>query len=167
MDTWRRPVTLFIAIAIGALIVWAIVDAVAALGFACVVLVFVVFAHVRDLTALQRWLKDPRPETMPNVSSHWEPKSTQLARLIRSQRRSSAELRLILDRFRLAAAAIPDGVCMLDVNDRIEWCNPSAEMHLGLDAKRDAGIPSPISYASPSSSRFSAPSRKAHRSKSR
>jgi len=140
LDTWRRPVTLFIAIAIGALIVWAIVDAVAALAFACVVLVFVVFAHARDLTALQRWLKDPRPETMPNVSSHWEPTFTQLARLIRSQRRSSAELRLILDRFRLAATAIPDGVCMLDVNDRIEWCNPSAEVHLGLDAKRDNGI---------------------------
>jgi two-component system, OmpR family, phosphate regulon sensor histidine kinase PhoR len=140
LDTWRRPVTLFIAIAIGALIVWAIVDVPAALAFACVVLVFVVLAHVRDLTTLQRWLKDPRPETMPNVSSAWEPTFTQLARLIRSQRRSSSELRVTLDRFRLAAAAIPDGVCMLDVNDRIEWCNPTAEVHLGLDAKRDGGI---------------------------
>jgi len=29
---------------------------------------------------------------------------------------------------------------MLDVSDRIEWCNPGAEVHLGLDAKRDGGI---------------------------
>jgi two-component system phosphate regulon sensor histidine kinase PhoR len=140
LDTWRRPVWLFIGIAIGALVVWAISDALVALGFACVVLALVVFAHVRDLTALQSWLKDARPETMPNVSSAWEPTFTQLARLIRSQRKSSSELRIILDRFRLAAAAIPDGVCMLDVNDRIEWCNPSAEVHLGLDARRDVGM---------------------------
>jgi two-component system phosphate regulon sensor histidine kinase PhoR len=140
LDTWRRPVTLFIAIAIGALIVWAIADVLGALAFACVVLVLVVFAHLRDLTALQQWLRDPRPETMPNVSSAWEPTFTQLARLIRSQRRSSAELRVTLDRFRLAAAAIPDGVCMLDGRDHIEWCNPGAAVHLGLDAERDVGM---------------------------
>jgi two-component system phosphate regulon sensor histidine kinase PhoR len=140
LDTWRRPIALFVAIAVGTAIVWAIANAVVALALACVVLLFVVIAHLRDLSALQQWLKDPRPETMPNVSSMWEPTFTQLARLIRAQRRSSAELRLTLDRFRLAAAAIPDGVCMLDVNDRIEWCNPSAEVHLSLDAKRDGGI---------------------------
>lgn len=140
LDTWRRPITLFIAIAIGAVIVGALANIVVALAFACVVLMLILVAHLRDLTALQRWLKDPRPETMPNVSAAWEPTFTQLARLIRSQRRRSAELRVTLDRFRLAAAAIPDGVCMLDVNDRIEWCNPTAEVHLGLDAKRDVGI---------------------------
>lgn len=140
LDTWRRPITLFIAIAIGAVIVGALANIVVALAFACVVLMLILVAHLRDLTALQRWLKDPRPETMPNVSAAWEPTFTQLARLIRSQRRCSAELRVTLDRFRLAAAAIPDGVCMLDVNDRIEWCNPTAEVHLGLDAKRDVGI---------------------------
>ena len=141
MDTWRRPVTLFVAIAIGALILGAITNGLIALAFCCVFLALVVFAHQRDLSALQRWLKDPRPETMPSVSSAWEPAFTQLARLIRSQRRSSSELRITLDRFRLAAAAIPDGVCILDGRNHIEWCNPGAETHLGLDAKRDAGLP--------------------------
>ncbi|MFO1204356.1 MAG: phosphate regulon sensor histidine kinase PhoR [Burkholderiales bacterium] len=140
MDTWRRPITLFVAIAIGTAITWAVANLVVALGFACAALLLVVVSHLRDLSALQRWLKDPRPETMPNVSSTWEPTFTRLARLIRSQRRSSAELRDTLDRFRLAAAALPDGVCMLDVSDRIEWCNPGAESHLGLDARRDGGI---------------------------
>lgn len=140
MDTWRRPITLFAAIAIGTAIVWALTHLVVALGFACAVLLLVVLAHMRDLSALQRWLKDPRPETMPEVSPTWEPAFTQLVRLIRSQRHRSTELRVTLDRFRLAAAALPDGVCMLDVSDRIEWCNPGAEAHLGLDAKRDGGI---------------------------
>ncbi|MET1083823.1 MAG: phosphate regulon sensor histidine kinase PhoR [Burkholderiales bacterium] len=139
MDTWRRPLILLILLSVVALIVNAAVGTVAALGFFCAVLAFLVFVHLRDLVALQRWLKDPRPEAMPNVSGAWDPAFSHLARLIRSQRRSSSELKVTLDRFRLAAAAIPDGVCMLDGSDRIEWCNPSAEVHLGLDAKRDAG----------------------------
>jgi two-component system phosphate regulon sensor histidine kinase PhoR len=121
------------------LLVDAAAGPVAGLAVVCAVLALLVFVHLRDLGALQTWLKDPRPETMPNVSGAWDPAFSHLARLIRSQRRSSAELKITLDRFRLAAAAIPDGVCMLDRGDHVEWCNPSAELHLGLDATRDIG----------------------------
>ena len=52
LDTWRRPITLFIAIAIGAVIVGALANIVVALAFACVVLMLILVAHLRDLTAL-------------------------------------------------------------------------------------------------------------------
>src|SRR5262249_24879680 len=41
--------------------------------------------------------------------------------------------------FRQAGAAMPDGMVILDAQDRIEWCNPVAENHFGLDRQRDAG----------------------------
>lgn len=139
METWRRPLMLLIGVALVALVVGAVAGALAALSFTTAVLALLVVLYLRDLAALQRWLKDPRPETAPEVSGAWEEAFSYLGRLIRSQRRSSTELRVTLDQFRLAAAAIPDGVCMLDGGNRIEWCNPSAEVHLGLDAERDIG----------------------------
>jgi two-component system phosphate regulon sensor histidine kinase PhoR len=33
---------------------------------------------------------------------------------------------------------MPEGVTILDESDRIEWCNPVAENHFGIDSKRDA-----------------------------
>jgi len=44
-----------------------------------------------------------------------------------------------LNDFRLAGAAMPDGMVILDQADRIEWCNPKARQHFGLDHERDAG----------------------------
>ena len=34
---------------------------------------------------------------------------------------------------------MPDGLVILDASDRIEWCNPVAEQHFGLDRARDVG----------------------------
>ncbi len=139
MDIWRRLFALLVWLSVVALIIGALEGPVTAIGAVCAILLLLVLFYWRDLAALQRWLKDPRPEAAPNVSGVWDPAFSQLARMVRSQRRSSSELRVTLDRFQLAAAAIPDGVCMLDASDHIEWCNPSAEAHLGLDATRDVG----------------------------
>jgi two-component system phosphate regulon sensor histidine kinase PhoR len=40
-------------------------------------------------------------------------------------------------RFIQAIQASPNGVAMLDDHDQIEWCNAIAEVHFGVDAKRD------------------------------
>lgn len=44
-----------------------------------------------------------------------------------------------LTRFRRAAQALPDGVVILDSENRIEWCNDTAAAQLGLDPRADAG----------------------------
>jgi two-component system phosphate regulon sensor histidine kinase PhoR len=38
-----------------------------------------------------------------------------------------------------ATSALPEGVAILDDSDHIEWCNPLAEVHFGLDSVRDVG----------------------------
>ena len=37
--------------------------------------------------------------------------------------------------------ALPDGVVILDREHRIEWANPTAAHHFGVDARRDLGQP--------------------------
>ena len=49
------------------------------------------------------------------------------------------DLRLALDRFVRGAEALPEGVVVLDANNRIEWANPRAEAHLGLQLAHDKG----------------------------
>ena len=34
---------------------------------------------------------------------------------------------------------MPEGVVIMDEMDRIEWCNPVAEKHLGINSTLDAG----------------------------
>ena len=35
--------------------------------------------------------------------------------------------------------AMPDGLVIVDGRNQVEWCNPKAELHFGLDAVRDIG----------------------------
>jgi len=57
---------------------------------------------------------------------------------MRNQSQSQQQLSLALERLRRATSAMPEGVTILDESDRIEWCNPVAENHFGIDSKRDA-----------------------------
>lgn len=50
------------------------------------------------------------------------------------------ELAAVLERFRLVAKALPDGVVVLD-GERIEWCNDMAALHFAIETPRDAGTP--------------------------
>ena len=47
----------------------------------------------------------------------------------------------MIQRFRKAAEAIPDGVVVIDEANRIEWANPRASEQLGLHLDRDRGHP--------------------------
>jgi two-component system phosphate regulon sensor histidine kinase PhoR len=44
-------------------------------------------------------------------------------------------------RWRQAGEAMPDGVVILDAQNRIEWCNEGASRHYGLDLGSDLGRP--------------------------
>jgi two-component system phosphate regulon sensor histidine kinase PhoR len=44
-------------------------------------------------------------------------------------------------RWRQAGEALPDGVVILDAQNRIEWCNEGAGRHFGLDLRADPGRP--------------------------
>ena len=102
-------------------------------------LLILALIHYRHIALLQRWLRNPVPEAAPHGWGEWDRVFADLYRLLRLQRQSESALTATLEEFRLAGAAMPDGMVILDAQDRIEWCNPVAENHFGLDRQRDTG----------------------------
>src|SRR5690606_21207753 len=92
-----------------------------------------------ELRKLCAWLHDPRTDAVPLASGPWENAYALLTRTLRSQRQQENTLSAALQRFQRAGAALPDGMVILDEEDTIQWCNPAAERHLGVDFARDAG----------------------------
>jgi two-component system phosphate regulon sensor histidine kinase PhoR len=64
-----------------------------------------------------------------------------LHRLERASAKRQDELADALARFRRAVQALPDGVLILDAENRIEWSNDKAAAMLGLDLRADIGQP--------------------------
>ncbi len=75
----------------------------------------------------------------PRALGVWGDIYYRLNKLLRRQSQSNTELANALGQFQQAAEAVPDGLVILDENDRIQWCNPASSRYLGLDSKRDHG----------------------------
>lgn len=136
---WGRSLTLLALLALACLVAWPIFGATAAVGLFAVALLGSVFLHLRNLFRLLRWLRDPKPDAVPQAFGLWDEVFAVLYRMLRHQRQSETQLAATLNDFRLAGAAMPDGMVILDQTDRIEWCNPKAQQHFGLDRERDSG----------------------------
>ncbi len=136
---WLGLATLFTC-----LIIWAATDAITALlTFSAMVLLYLI-SHLYWLHQLLKWFRKPELNTMPVGGGIWEDVFSAIYYEKRRNNRSQAQISSALDRFRHAASALPDGVVLLNGNDLIEWCNPTAEHQLGLSMRQDAG--QPISY---------------------
>ena len=138
-SVWWGLIARLVVITLVGMVVWLANDAESALALVIVALLFMVLHHVRHLARLSKWLADPRPEAMPECAGIWEDVFAALYHLLRRQRRSESRLTATLHDFQHAGLAMPDGLVILDGNNRIEWCNPKSEHHFGLDAKRDVG----------------------------
>ena len=103
----------------------------------CLILALVF--HLFHLMLLLRWLREPRSATIPEGFGSWRPVFAQLYRQARTQTHSHQKLANTLERFVSAGEAMPDGVVVLDEYGRIEWLNPMAVAHFGLDRQRDVG----------------------------
>ena len=112
-----------------------------ALGVLAAVLAWRVYYHMQHLNALRRWLRKPELERLPGGRGVWEEVLAELHRFLRGRDEAQENLAQALSRFRAAARALPDGVVILDREHRIEWSNPTAAHHFGIDARRDSGQP--------------------------
>lgn len=121
------------------LLFWPISGDTAALALFVALLLIMLLNHLRHLARLSQWLADPRPEALPDSSGLWEDVFTAFYHLLRRQRRSESRLTATLHDFRQAGMAMPDGLVIVDGRNQVEWCNPKAELHFGLDAVRDIG----------------------------
>ncbi len=115
--------------------------AILALIFYSSVLLFVVIRHIRYRDELDRWLQTSELDvsTIPEGGSGtWGDLFASLARFVRAHSQSQQRLSLALQRMQSATSAMPEGVVILDDDDRIEWCNPMAEKHLGITLEVDS-----------------------------
>ena len=114
-------------------------------GAACAVLavgaIAIIAWHLRYLDRLLRWAAGPIDAQVPEGRGAWGLAFTALYRRMRLRSARQRDLRLALERFESGAEAMPEGVVVLDGNNRIEWANSRAERHLGIDSRKDRGAP--------------------------
>ncbi len=86
---------------------------------------------------LMRWLRGSRAEMAPRDSGFWGEIGYRVERSLRALERDAEAGRVRLAQFVSAMEASPNGVLLLDADDKIEWCNARAAEHFGLDPLRD------------------------------
>ena len=97
--------------------------------------------HAAKLAQLIRWLRRPRADALPEARGAWDDAFALLYRYERAAVREADRLSHALLRWRQAGEALPDGVVILNAQNRIEWCNEGASRHFGLDRHADLGRP--------------------------
>lgn len=145
-NLWQR-FTGIVLLTVVTAVIWIAVDAVTALILFSLALLGLTIHHTYYLAMLDRWFQrfdhtsfDPATiPPIPNSFGPWGDVYIRLTRFIRRYYRSRQSLSKALERLQGATSAMPEGIVILDEADRIEWCNPSAERHLGLDLKLDIG----------------------------
>lgn len=136
---WRRALLFPFSIFLLSLVVWLVFSALAASLFFSVAMLFRLLFHLRNLAAFDKWLADPEGREVPEGYDQWEEAFSELNKLIKRHRQERKENSTALREMEQAASALPEGVVILDEAGHIEWCNPLAERHFGIDSRRDFG----------------------------
>jgi two-component system phosphate regulon sensor histidine kinase PhoR len=121
-------------------VVWWMAGIEAALALAFVGIAVLAFTQLHYLYRLNTWLDNPDQEKLPDGWGAWTDIFARLYRLRRDDEKNQAELTEWLARFRQAMHLLPDGVVIMDDVLFLEWCNPAAQNHLGLELARDKGM---------------------------
>jgi len=138
-DFWQRALVYPLVVLVLSLLLWAIAGALPAALFFGVLTLWRLFFHLRNLADLQRWLASPETNDVPDGSGLWEEAFSKLNKMMRNLRKEREKHAAALLQMEQATGALPDGVVILDAADRIEWCNPLAVQHFGLDPAHDMG----------------------------
>lgn len=99
-----------------------------------------VVIQLRYLYGLNQWLDNPHSERLPDGWGAWNTSFARLYALHREGERSQADLTEWLSRFRQTMNLLPDGVLLMKDVLFLEWCNPVAERHLGVNLETDKGM---------------------------
>ena len=103
-------------------------------------LVTLIGMQLNYLYRLSLWLDKPQSNRLPDGWGAWTEIFSRLYRMRRDDEKNQLELSEWLTRFRQAMTLLPDGVVIMDDVLFLEWCNPVAEQHLGLDMNKDKGM---------------------------
>ncbi|MBK9161716.1 MAG: phosphate regulon sensor histidine kinase PhoR [Nitrosomonadales bacterium] len=137
-DYWLRVTLPVWGGGLVALPIWGVFSAVSALWFMLAVLLAVMLYRARQLYKLGVWLSDARLENIPEADGGiWDEIFSRLYKMVKRHNQTKQELAYELQHIEQATSALPEGVAILNDQNRIEWCNPLAEQHFGLDAEHD------------------------------
>ncbi|HEX4885226.1 MAG TPA: phosphate regulon sensor histidine kinase PhoR [Casimicrobiaceae bacterium] len=122
-----------------------VVGGIAGTGWALVVvasgaLAIIVF-HLAHLQRVSDWAAGPLDADVPAGTGVWAETFSAIHRRVRLRKAYQRDLKHLIERFRKAAEAIPDGVVLLDGRNHIEWMNERARQYLGLSLPEDRGRP--------------------------
>lgn len=137
LDYWFRVSMPVLYSTVIAVVLWSLFSATAALLFMLVALLVTMAYRARQLFKLGQWLQDARLETIPEAEGIWDEVFSQLYKMVKQHNQTKQELAAELQHIEQATAALPEGVAILNEANRIEWCNPLAQLHFSLDAERD------------------------------
>ena len=140
MGFWLPAVFRLLTIALIAAALSIFFGGVVGLSIAAVLLVALIFTQLSYLYRLNNWLDQPDSAKLPDGWGAWTDVFSRLYRMRRDDEKHQAELTEWLARFRQAMNLLPDGVVLMDDLLFLEWCNPAAEHHLGLQHERDQGM---------------------------
>jgi two-component system, OmpR family, phosphate regulon sensor histidine kinase PhoR len=110
------------------------------MGTCWVHLWFALFTVLIDLWKGQKivvWLRHSNVQQPPDMDGIWGDLIDRMRRILNEQKRQTQAEQKRLQDFLQAIQASPNGVVLLDPEGKIEWCNQTAALHLGMDAKRD------------------------------
>ena len=138
---WTRSALALGAVLVIGSVVWPVAGPAWAVLFAAIGLSLLLLHHLRNVAALLDWLSDPSPGTIPDGSGVWERVFSALYKQTRLAGQQQFKLATLLARFRSAGQAMPDGVLVLDAENRIEWANSTAERFFSIDTDQDQGQP--------------------------
>jgi two-component system, OmpR family, phosphate regulon sensor histidine kinase PhoR len=138
---WRRGLLAPLGIGLLALLIWPLVSGAAALAVAAAGAFILLLWHLAQLDAFTRWAGGALEEPVPEGRGTWAVAYGALYRRVRLRSARQRDLRLALDRFVSGAEALPEGVVVLDGANRIQWSNPRAQTHLGVELRQDLGAP--------------------------
>ena len=105
-------------------------------GIACASLLWVLL-DLRRGEKLLNWLRDGDTASSPAMGGLWGEVADRTRRLLRKRELELAGSEGRLQEFLAAMQASPNGVVLLDAENRIEWCNEIAAEHFGFDLERD------------------------------
>ena len=86
---------------------------------------------------LLNWLRGTQSQGAPRNTGFWGELAYRIERALRSRELDLEHERQRLTQLLSAIDASPNGVILIDDDERIEWCNATAADHLGIDPARD------------------------------
>ncbi|OYY95029.1 MAG: phosphate regulon sensor histidine kinase PhoR [Hydrogenophilales bacterium 28-61-23] len=135
---WWRPLMIFLGLALVSIALAIAFSTTLGCAFFSAVLFVYLLYHIYHLHKLSNWLAAP-VDALLQGDGAWGDVFYRLAKLLRGQQAEQQKALADLEQMHEATRHLPDGVVILDDDNRINWLNDAAEHLLGLSQNRDAG----------------------------